>query len=212
MINKYICIFITVILCFGLTGCVTIVKTGEEATLTGEQEFAPGDNMMAIWDSMLIPTLEEDAVDIIEFLEQSGGDLNALADKYGKYSMGTSGELSYVLKGKATVTEVVSDKKAGYIKLNLDNYTGGEEIKLQIGTVFKGSAVRDSADFIKFEDYKNQVDYAAVSQSLHDIIQRDVIDTVDINSLNGKEIEFLGCFTVSGNNELLITPVALKPM
>lgn len=192
-----------------MVSCVTIVKTGEEGTLTGEVAFNAGDNVAEIWTSSALPNLQEKAVDLAEFLREADGNLKSLANRYGKYSMGDSGELSYTVRGTAVVKEVVTDKKAGYLLVDLEDYDGAETIKLQIGTVYKGSAVRDSLDFICFEDYKNQVDYAAVSQSIHDLLQHSVIDAIDISSLQGKQISFLGCFTVNQKDELLITPVEL---
>lgn len=210
MLEKFLSIVLAACIVMMSAGCVKIVKTGEEGKLTGEAEFNAGDNVASIWESKVLPNLSEKAVDLAAFLTEANGNLKSLADKYGKYSMGTSGELSYTVKGTAVVKEIVSDKKAGYMTVVLDGYSGPETIKLQIGTVFKGSAVRDSLDFIKFEDYKNQVDYAAVSQSLHETIQNTVISPLDFASLAGKQIEFIGCFTVDKEKELLITPVQLE--
>lgn len=194
-----------------MTGCVKVVKIGEEGKLTGEVEFNAGDNVADIWDSNALPELIEKAVDLPTLLTEAKGDLKSLADKYGKYSMGDSGELNYVVKGTATVKEINQEKKAGYMELTLDGYSGTEVIKIQIGPVYKGSSVRDSLDFIKYDDYKNQVEWAAVSQSINKLIDSNVISQLDLTSLTGKEIEFLGCFTVgTSSNEILITPVQLK--
>lgn len=192
-----------------MTGCMKIVKIGEEGKLTGEVTFNAGDNVAEIWDSAAIPELTEKAVDLSTFLTEAKDDLKSLADKYGKYSMGTSGQLSYTVKGLATVKEVNTEKKAGYMELTIDGYSGPVIIRLQTGPVFKGSAVRDSLEIIKFEDYKNQVDYAAVSQGIHGIIQSTIIDKIDLASLSGKQIEFTGCFTVDKEDLILITPVIL---
>ncbi|ROR30694.1 putative lipoprotein [Mobilisporobacter senegalensis] len=192
-----------------MTGCMKIVKIGEEGKLTGEVEFNAGDNVAEIWDSVALSELTEKAVDLSAFLAESNGDLKSLADQYGKYSMGSSGELNYTVKGAGTVKEVNTEKKAGYVEVTLDSYTGEAVIRLQIGPVFKGSAVRDSLDIIKFEDYKNQVDYAAVSQSIHDIIKTSIIEQMDLTTLEGKHIEFTGCFTADKDDLLLITPVTL---
>ncbi len=210
MLRKILATTLAASIVFLSAGCVTIVKTGEEGKLTGEVEFNAGDNVAEIWESKVLPDLNEKAVDLVQFLTEANGDLKSLASKYGKYSMGTSGELSYTVKGTVVVQEIVSDKKAGYMTLKPDSYSGPETIKLQIGTVYKGSAVRDSLDFIKFEDYKNQVDYAAVSQSLHETIQNTVISKLDFASLAGKQIAFVGCFTVDKADELLITPVQIE--
>ena len=193
-----------------LTGCVKVVQIGHEGELTGKVAFNAADNVAGIWDSQALPELEKKAVDLPQFLTESNGDLKALAGKYGKYSMGTKGELSYVVKGQGKVTEVNQEKKAGFMKVQLDGYAGPQIISLQIGSVYKGSAVRDSLDFIKYEDYKNQVDWAKVSQSIHDVIDKTVIGKQDLKSMQGKTVKFVGCFSVDKPDEILITPVELN--
>lgn len=115
-----------------LTGCVKVIKIGEEGKYTGDVEFNAGDDVAAIWEDSVLPEFEENAVDLTEFLSQSNGDLATLADKYGKYSMGDSGELSYVVKGTGTVSEVNTESQAGYMAVKLDGYTGTENVRIQI--------------------------------------------------------------------------------
>lgn len=192
------------------TGCVKVVKIGEEGALTGEVAFSASDNVDSFWDAQAVPELTEKAVDLGEFLTEANGDLNSLADKYGKYSMGDSGELTYTVKGIGTVTEVETEKKAGYLAITLESYEGMEEIKIQVGSVIKGSSVRDALSFIKFGDYTNQEEYAAVSQSINGMIMEKVINPDTASGLMGKTIEFTGCFTVKDNTTILITPVVLN--
>jgi len=203
-------LLVLVIALSSLTGCVKVVKIGEEGKLTGNTTFNADSDVASIWESKALPELNKKAVDLKTFLTESKGDLKSLAKKYGKYSMGSSGELSYVVKGTAKVTKIDQQKKAGYMEVTLDGYSGKEVIKLQIGTVFKGSAVRDSLDFIKYEDFKNQVQWAAVSQSIHTVILDKVVKPLNVSSLTGKTVEFVGCFTVDDNSELLITPVQIS--
>ena len=195
------------------TGCgiVKVVKIGEEGKYTGEVEFNAGDDVAAIWEASALPELNEKAMDLIEFLTQSNGDFTALAEEHGKYSMGTSGELSYVVKGTGTVEEVNTESQAGYMKIKLDDYNGTEEVKIQIGPVYRGSSIRDSLSFLKFGDYTNQEDWAAVSQSINQVVAETVVEPADPSSLEGKSVSFVGAFTVStGSTEVLITPVVLE--
>lgn len=192
-----------------LSGCIKVVKIGEEGALTGKTEFNAGDNVAEFWESEAIPELEADAVDLKEFLTEANGDLTALAEQYGTYSMGTSGDLSYVVKGTGTVESVETESKAGTMTVKIDGYEGSEVVKLQIGPVIKGSAVRDTLSFIKYGDYTNQQEFAAVSQSIHDLIQETVVNPESAAEYEGKKVTFVGCFTVKDNTELLITPVEL---
>lgn len=197
------------IMMFALTGCVTVVQIGHEGELTGQKAFNAAENVEAIWESQALPELKQNAVELPQFLTESNGNLKALAKKCGHYSMGDKGELSYIVKGQGKITEVNREKKAGYMTLQLDGYTGPITIKLQVGSVYKGSAVRDCLSFIKYEDYTNQVDWAQVSQSIHDVVQKDVIDKANVDSLKDKTVEFTGCFSVNQPDEILITPVEI---
>lgn len=191
-----------------MTGCVKVVKIGEEGALTGKKEFDAGSSVSDMWDSAEA-NIEGKAVELTDFLTEAKGDLKSLADKYGKYSMGTSGSISYAVKGTGTVEEVNQEKKAGYMTVKLDGYDGAEVIKFQIGSIYKGSSTRDTLDIINFGDFTNQEEWAAISQSLHTAIDENVIQPADPGSLQGKTIEFVGTFTAEDDAELLITPVKL---
>lgn len=94
-----------------LTGCVKVVKIGEEGNLTGEVEFSASDNVGSFWETQALPELTGKAVDLGEFLKEANGDLGSLADKYGKYSMGDSGELTYTVKGTEQLQKYRQKKK-----------------------------------------------------------------------------------------------------
>lgn len=194
---------------FGCTGCVKVIKIGEEGKYTGKVEFNAADAAAGLWEGA-VANIEEKAVDLPTFLTEANGDLSSLVDTYGKYSMGTSGTISYAVKGTGVVEEVNQEKKAGFMTVKLDGYEGSEVIKIQIGAIYKGSSTRDTLDIINFGDYTNQQEWAAISQELHNSIDVNVIQPADPASLVGKTIEFTGTFTVDGNDELLITTVVLN--
>jgi len=191
-----------------MTGCVKVVKIGEEDKLTGKTQFSASDSVSDMWAGA-VEDIAGRAVDLPTFLKEANGDLASLADKYGKYYMGTSGSISYPVKGTGTVQEVNQEKKAGYMVVKLDGYDGSEIIKLQIGTIYKGSSTRDTLSIIDFGDYTNQEEWAAISKQLHTMIDENVIKPADPSTLQGKSIDFVGTFTVDDNEELLITPVSL---
>ncbi len=208
MKKRLLALAVTAVLAVSATGCVKVVKIGEEGALTGKVEFNAGDSVSGLWEEAKV-NIEEKAVELPAFLQEAGGDLKSLADKYGKYSMGTSGSISYAVKGTGVVEEVNQEKKAGYMTVKLDGYDGPEVIKIQIGSIYKGSSTRDTLDIIDYGNYTNQEEWAAVSQELHNKIDTDVIQAADPAGLSGKTITFTGTFTAESNDELLITAVQL---
>lgn len=208
MKKRIMALVMTLAFVLSCTGCVKVIKIGEEGKYTGKVEFNAADAAASLWEGA-VANIEEKAVNLPDFLTEADGNLSSLVDKYGKYSMGTSGTISYAVKGTGVVEEVNQEKKAGFIVVKLDGYDGDEIIKIQIGSIYKGSSTRDTLDIIDFGDYTNQQEWAAISQELHTAIDTNVIQPADPANLTGKTIEFTGTFTVDGNDELLITAVVL---
>lgn len=208
MKKRIMALVMTLAFVLSCTGCVKVIKIGEEGKYTGKVEFNAADAAASLWEGA-VANIEEKAVNLPDFLTEADGNLSSLVDKYGKYSMGTSGTISYAVKGTGVVEEVNQEKKAGFIVVKLDGYDGDEIVKIQIGSIYKGSSTRDTLDIIDFGDYTNQQEWAAISQELHTAIDTNVIQPADPTNLTGKTIEFTGTFTVDGNDELLITAVVL---
>ena len=209
MKKRILALTLALTMVFGTTGCIKVVKIGEEGALTGEVKFSATDSVAEMWDAA-VENIEEKAVELPAFLKEANGDLSSLVDKYGKYSMGTSGAISYAVKGTGVVEEVNQEKKAGYMTVKLDGYEGPEVVKIQIGSIYKGSSTRDTLDIVNFGDFTNQQEWAAISQELHTLIDTNVIQPLDPAKLQGKTVEFVGTFTVDGNDELLITAIEME--
>lgn len=189
---------------------VTMVKEGEEAKLTGEVAFDPTVVATNFWQQDAKDYFEQNATDFVTLVNESNGDFTTLAQKYGHYSMGDSGELSFIVRGTGTIDTVKNKLRAGYLRVKVDGYEGPAQVRLQIGPVFKGSAVRDTISKISYRDYKNQIEWAQVSVAFHNLISKEVLAPLDMNSMLDKKVEFVGCFTVGRPSQILITPVSLK--
>lgn len=203
------CIIGTLIISNLMTGCVKIVKAGDEAQLNQDNSSKAID-ISEKWESDIVPELKEKSVDLTTLLTEAKGDISSVGDKYAKKLQGTDGNLNFTVKGTGTIESINTESRAGYIQIKLSGYIGQEVIKIQVGPVFKGTAVRDSSDIIKLNDYNNQVDYANASTDILNKISQTTLKELDIVSLKGKEIDFIGCFTFDKPSELLITPIELK--
>ncbi|MCR5083959.1 MAG: DUF2291 domain-containing protein [Succinivibrionaceae bacterium] len=191
----------------------TVVPEGQEATLTGEVAFNPEAVANDFWEKQAKEYFPKNAVDIKTLFTEASGDLSLVAKKYGHYSMGDQGELSFIVSGTGVVKEVKDKLKAGYLLIEPEGYKGDETFRLQIGTVYKGSAVRDTINTISFKDFENQIQWAQVSVALHNHIQKEVVDPVNPKSLAGKTVKFVGCFTEGAvKTTIAITPVSLEVM
>ena len=96
MNKKLVALAMAAVMSASMAGCVKAVKIGEEGALTGKVEFNAGDSVSELWESAEAD-IEGKAIDFPTFLAEANGDLKSLVDKYGKYSMGTSGSISYAV-------------------------------------------------------------------------------------------------------------------
>lgn len=210
MSKKSLIAFAAVILFLIYAGVsAVVVKEGQEATLTGEVAFNPTDEATKFWNEKAHNYFESGAVDLKTLMAEANGDFASVASKYGHYSMGDKGELSFIVKGEGKINLVKNKLRAGYLGLDVADIDPAYKVRLQIGPVFKGSAVRDSISLISFKDYQNQIEWAQVSVAFHELIVRDVLSKIDIEGSLDKNVEFIGCFTVGAQKTLQITPVEL---
>ncbi len=186
-----------------------VVKIGDESRLTGQVSFEESLNIGGFWGD-IVAEVQNNAVDLAAFLNDSGGDLTALAEKHGRYTMGNAGNLNYAVSGEGVVTSVNTVSKAGALTIKVKGYDGPVEVQIQIGDVFKEMTIRDYVSFININDYSSQIQFAQLSKAINNYILENVVRSADVATLEGQTVRFQGCFTYRGNNRVLITPVVLQ--
>lgn len=184
------------------TGCVKVVKIGEEAAITGQTTFDPEASVDEMWDAQIVPEITGEATDLATLLTESEGKPSSVADKY---AVGSS-KKCFAVKGTGTVASV-KDGNNGALVVTLDGYSGDAEVSIQVGPVFKGTTIRDSLSFLSAQDYTNQVEWAEISSSINAKVASSVVADLDLASAVGKKITFAGTFS---GDTVTITPVQLE--
>jgi predicted lipoprotein len=190
------------------------VVTIEEAEETVQSEaFDPVAYVDGIWDSQLLPTINDGAVDLYQILSEmepdaSGAvpkeDLIAIANQYGLI---TEGEAHvYMVQGSGTIVSVNAESSLGTAEVTLDGYNGPIKVQLYIGSRIPSdnTSVRDAVGFISFGDFKEQTEYGKASTEINKRILATVLGDVDRENLVGKTISFKGAFTIRTFNLLQI--------
>jgi predicted lipoprotein len=96
---------------------------------------------------------------------------------------------------------------------DLEPYDGVADLVIQVGPIFKGTAIRDFLDFVKFEDFTNQVDFAKLANELNFKVRDDVVKRFDFKNddYTGVEFEIIGAATyLNGDPKLVVTPVVME--
>ena len=181
--------------------------TGKAIIEEEHQAFDARTFVATNWASRVLPEVQKRAVPLPVLMRALASDRAAAVAKYG--NGGTGGRASFLVTGTARVLAVDTTSRSGTARLDLEPYDGTPDAELQLGPVFRGTALRDALPFIHFDDFTNQMEYASVSRVLHRRIADSVLAKMDRAALAGSVIHFSGAFA-EGTGLPLVTPVTLQ--
>jgi predicted lipoprotein len=199
----------------------------EDAEKTAQDEvFNPVAYVDSIWESKVLPTFNEKAVDLSIILSEIKMDANgtapkdeliAIAKDYGSITVGEAHV--YMVKGSGKIVSINNETSLGTAELELDGYEGPIKVLLYIGTRIPSddASVRDAVGFITFGDFKEQTEYGKAGSEINKRVLTTVLNNIDKDNLVGKTISFKGAFNIRTFNliqidvkEIRIVPVEFE--
>ncbi len=206
-------IWLVVIIAFLAWGSTqfTVVNTQEQAAVVESEKFDRVAFVDSIWDSKLLPAVQEDSIDLAVVLDAIGENLEKSAE-FAKISV--SGAYNYRVRGTGTVESVDVSSKNGVATIQLDHYDGNIQVFLNIGPKISGESIRDGSGFIEFGDFKDQTEYGQVSKEINKRVGDTVFNQFNWPEMVGKKISFGGMFTILTTNQTKINldTVTISPV
>ncbi|NMD38211.1 MAG: DUF2291 domain-containing protein [Christensenellaceae bacterium] len=212
------------IVAIALTCRVTIVPDKEPETLVNEAgetvvvaELSVTDKYtIDNWDTKIIPTISQRAVDVPVLLKAAYADLNDAGNQYGSRANETSA-WSFCVQGQGRVLDIENADKPNRTNLLIDAppYDGEVDYKIHYGKVFSSNiknSIRDGVGFLKLDDFANQVEFADLTTSFNNKIKNEIILANDVQNYAGKTVSFSGCISLQNTKleSLVIVPVSLE--
>ncbi len=204
----------------------TVVSIEDVEKAVQSETFDPVAYVDGIWETKLLPTFSEKAVELPKILSEMNPDASGTAPKdeliaiANQYGMITVGEAHvYMVKGSGKIISVNAETSLGTAEVALDGYDGPIKALLYVGTRIPSdeTSVRDAVGFITFGDFKEQTEYGKAASEINKRILTTVLSSIDRNNLVGKTISFKGAFTIRTFNliqidvkELRIVPVEIE--
>lgn len=207
---------------YGFT--VVSIQLVEDIELAGKYDAET--YIEKIWNSSLIPTIEEEAVELATILREFDVDdegvtskdtLQPVVERYGSTTAGQAHV--YMVKGEGRVVSVDLESRVGVAELELEDYDGATTVHLFLGPRIPSdeSSVRDAVGFINFGDFRDQTEYGRVAAAINSRINREVLEPLDKENLEGKRVVFRGAFSIRTFNlvdidlsEINVTPTYLQ--
>ena len=204
-----------------LLGACTVVRIGEEEaddsgrfstwTKTGTG-FDAVEYVEAVWDEQIIPAYEETAVDYETIIAALRADRAAAMDQFGLVRDAGEPAAVFKVRGDAVVVEFDDTSRNGVFRIDFEPTDGEADATMQVGPVIRGTAIRDSVDFIRFTDVGNQLQFAALANELNARMAKDSVEPLDLENIAGVRISFLGTFKLEeakSIDDVVITPVRI---
>ena len=209
----------------GLYG-FTVVSIEDAENTVQSEAFDPVAYVDGIWESQILPTFNEQAVELSNILSEMEPDASGTAPKddlidiANQYGLITVGEAhAYIVKGSGKIVSVNAETSLGTAEVMLDGYDGPIKVQLYIGTRIPSddTSVRDAVGFITFGDFKEQTEYGKAGSEINKRVLATTLAGIDREDLVGKTISFTGAFTIRTFNllqidvsEIPIVPVEIE--
>lgn len=205
---------------------VTVVPIAQVEAVKAAEAFDAPTFVEGIFDSQVVPTVQEKAVDLAAILNQitvndkgiaQKDDLIPIAEQNGVITVGEAHV--YMVKGQGVVTAIDTESRVKTMTVKLDGYDGPIAVKLYTGPRLPSdeTSVRDAVGFLNFGDFRSQTEYGKVANELNKRIVSQVLGSVDAGSLEGKTISFTGAFGIRtfnlidiDLNQIVVAPVSLQ--
>lgn len=202
---------ITLLACgLALSGC-KIVKTptAEEAAEARGGSFNPERSVDEIWDSKVKPYFAALSASFDDVFEAASANADAAGEQYGHREKQGNSPWTYRAKLQGSVVGAETKSRAAYIDVD-SNGDGKPDLRVQIGPTVRGSAIRDSLDFVSFNEFRNQIDWAQFGKALNTRANDEVLSKLPREDLIGMKVKAEGAFAMPAKDQLpLFTSVSL---
>lgn len=220
--RKSIVILTLLVTAWMLSGCVLATVRTLEEDEEAKAGFDPEAYVDEIWETRVIPTYEEEAVDVATLIDAIRANEDAAIAQYGHRS-GT-GAYSFMARGEGTILTFDTSSKAGLVTVDLAPEDGTPDLSLTVGPLIKISHrgnVRDAVGFIEYGDFVNQQEFAGVANAMGEritVMIADKLGAADVEAVReldpavveGKTVSFIGAFALDDLDNVILVPVIFE--
>ena len=141
----------------------------------------------------VLPYLKGKAGPFQDVIAAAKADAKAAGEKYGNPRKQANSPWTYVASAEGKIVASNTQSRAATIDVDVDA-DGKADLRAQIGPAMRGTALRDVLDFVDFNAFKNQIDYAQYGKSFNTYANTTVLSKLPRDGLDGKSVKLLGAF------------------
>ena len=205
---------IALMMCLALAGCKFVPTAEKQAKAMANSAAATDkgfDSKVAeLWPSKVLPYVDIKAGAFLDVMAAIKAGPDAAGFKYGYKETGGSSPWTILTKIEGKIVAANTESRAATLDVDADG-DGKADAQIQIGPVLRGTAIRDSLNFVNFNDFTNQIDFAQFGKAFNNYANEQVLKSIAREGLVGKSVSAQGAFPLPQAQSLpLITPVAIE--
>jgi predicted lipoprotein len=202
-------------LAIALGGCKFVPTASKNAagSSNGAAQPDPESQVAAMWDTKIIPYLERRAGNFADVEALARTSPEEAGSKYGHKEKEGSSPWTVVVRLEGKIVAANTESRAGSIDVDADA-DGKADARVQIGPVMRGTALRDSLDFVSFNQFTNQIDFAQFGKAFNLYVDKTLTSKLPRTGLVGRGVRILGAYPLGGADGFpLLAPaeIALEP-
>jgi predicted lipoprotein len=178
-------------------------------TFFDDKSFDPDKMVREMWDTKVIPYLSTKAGDFPEVRDLARASADDAGKKYGFRQKEGNAPWTVVTKIEGKVVAANTASRAATIDVDADG-DGKADASVQIGPAMRGTALRDALDFVSFNTFTNQIDFAKFGKAFNQHVDRTSLSALPRDNLVGRQVTILGAFPLDKTAALpLVTPATV---
>lgn len=162
-----------------------------------------------MWGTKIVPYLEAKAGPFADVRALIGENADEAGKRFGYREKPEGMPWTIVTRLDGRVVAANTASRAATVDVDIDG-DGAADAVVQIGPVIRGTSLRDGLDFISFNAFTNQIDYAQFARSLNTLMAETALAKLPREDLVGRKIALVGVFPLDKpGGKPLVTPAVV---
>jgi predicted lipoprotein len=171
--------------------------------------FNPDEKAASMWASKVVPYFAKKAGPFLQVRDLAAKTPDEAGAKFGYRSKADDAPWTLMVRIDGVIVSANTESRAATLSLDASGQ-GKTDAIVQIGPAIRGTAIRDALDFVSFNDFTNQIDFAQFGKALNTHVDHETLAKMPRDSLVGRKVSVLGAYPfVSAADTPLVTPVEI---
>jgi predicted lipoprotein len=186
-----------------------VKSMGDTSLMNGAASFDPDKMVASIWAAKVIPYFEKKSGPFAAVRGLAAQSPDEAGAKYGYRAKSEGTPWTLMVRIEGTIVAADLESRAATVGVDASGQ-GKAEATVQIGPAMSGTAIRDALDFVSFNDFTNQIDFARFGKSFNTCVNHNTLEKLPREDLIGRKVTLIGAYALDATGAPpLVTPVEI---